>query len=235
MNTETEQAIAEAVRAEIATTPAYRFELVYIDYRDGFTAEQVAALARGDWEQLDGLTDDWIGDAQHLGAWELLNELVGYVEDADDGWDRSVLQEWLHTEEAGEILLEIMERDTSNPLRDLARQSGNVLLRVRAQDGYVEDDDEAEIHYWIAAVNVIDLYEIWLTDCERVRLTKACPWRGDTLNGGGMVDDEHPVEIEVARADLRTDADAPGYSWTETAYPIISYYESKIEAVREAA
>ena len=137
MNTETEQAIAEAVRAEIATTPAYRFDLVYVDYRDGLEQEQVDAIARGDWEALDASLDEWVNDAQFEGACGLLEELVGYVEDVDDGWDRSILEDWLHTTEASEIRLEIMERDTSTPLEDLAAHSGNVLLRVTAVD---EDD-----------------------------------------------------------------------------------------------
>lgn len=230
MNAETEQAIAEAVRAEIATTPAYRFDLVYIDYRDGFTEEQVAALVRGDWDRLYELTDDWLNEVLYEGAWAMLEEMVGYVEDVDDGWDRSVLEDWKHTGSASDILVEIMERDTSTPLRDLAAASGNVLLRVRASDGYVEDDDEDEVHYWIAAVNVRKLFDLPY-DCERVRLTKAYPWRGNVYWGGGMVDDDNPVTVEVARADLRTDKDAAGYSWTEVASPVISYYESKIEPV----
>lgn len=227
MNTETQQAIRAEVMAEIERRPKWQFELVGVDYRGSFDEEQVAMLARGDWEGLEESIWEWESDAQHENAWALLEDIVG---DLDD-WDESIRQDWLHTEAGSDAIMAIMERDESTVLRDLARQSGNVLLRVRASEAEdVLDEEEGEVHYWIAAVNVIDLYDLPY-DCERVRLTHAYPWRGDVWNGGGMVDDDNPETVEVARADLRTDKDANGYSWTEVACPIISYYESKIEVV----
>jgi hypothetical protein len=226
MNTETQRAILAEVMAEIEKRPKHHFELVYNDYREGFEADSVAALARGDWETLDELHDEWISESQWMGADALLNDIVAGLDD----WDDSALQEWLHTEAAQEAYQAIMEKDSSTPLADLARNSGIVLLRIRAQEGDdVIEEPEDEIHYWIAAVNVIDLYELPAEG--KVRLSKAYPWRGDVWNGGGMVDDENPVEVIVDRADLRTDKDASGYSWTETAGPLISYYESEITPI----
>jgi hypothetical protein len=263
MNTETEQAIAEAVRAEIATTPAYRFELVYVDYRDGLEQEQVDAIARGDWEALDSSMEDWVNEAQNSGAWELLEEMVGYVE--DDGWDRSVLEDWLHTESAYDILIEIMERDTSTPLEDLAAHSGNVLLRVtavREDDGWsyeaidptdllvrlglplvphniklaqsIIDNASPEycfcMGYWLFAVNVRDLIPLMSYE-GKLRVTGAHFWLGNPFAGSGWADGPFEGEVIIDRADLRTDKDAFGYSWTEVCDPVVSYYEAKIEVV----
>jgi hypothetical protein len=266
MNTETEQAIAEAVRAEIATTPAYRFELVYVDYRDGLEQEQVDAIARGDWEALDASMEKWVNDAQFEGACQLLEELVGYVEDEDDGWDRSVLEDWLHTDSAAEIRFEIQERDTSAPLEDLAAHSGNVLLRVTAIDeddawsfepieptellarlelpategnlslaSSIIDNTSPEygvaMGYWLFAVNVRDLIPLMSYE-GKLRITGAHFWLGNPFAGSGWADGPFEGEVVIDRADLRTDKDAFGYSWTEVVGGTSpSYYESKIEVV----
>lgn len=234
MNTETQQAILAEVMAEIERRPKYQFELVYIDYRDGFDQEGVDALARGDWETLDGLTDDWIDQARWEGAQALLTDIIGELEDE---WDESVLNDWMHTDAAHEAYEAIMDRDESTPLEDLARNSGNVLLRVRPPESgdYTYEDDESEVHYWIAAVMVSDLWDIWTGNAERVKLTKAYAWRGDVWNGGGWVDDEPTENVIVNRTDLRTDHGASGYSWTEVCGGTSPRYyeEAKIEAVEE--
>src|SRR5678815_3825438 len=123
MNTETEQAIAAEAMAEIERRPTWQLDLVYVDYRDELDEEQVAMLVRGDWEAIDASMDDWVSEAQHEGARALLEDIVG---DLDD-WDESIRQDWLYTDEASEAMFEIMERDTSTPLKDLASHSGNAV------------------------------------------------------------------------------------------------------------
>ena len=133
MNEETQQAILDEVMAEIERRPKHHFELVYVDYRDGLDRDQVSMLARGDFDSLYETTDEWVNEAAWEGARGLLEDILGDLDDWDDG----VLNEWQHTNAGYQAYEEIMQRDTSTPLEDMAAHSGNVLLRVVAVD---EDD-----------------------------------------------------------------------------------------------
>src|SRR5678815_1058257 len=244
MNTETEQAIAAEVMAEIERRPKWQFDLVYVDCRDELDEEQVAMLVRGDWEAIDASMDDWVSEAQHEGARALLEDIVG---DLDD-WDESIRQDWLYTDEASEAMFEIMERDTSTPLKDLASHSGNVLLRVTAIDeddawsfepieptellerlglpqtegnlslaSSIIDNTSPEygvaMGYWLFAVNVRDLLPLMSYE-GKLRVTGVHFWLGNPFAGSGWADGPFEGEVIIDRADLRTDKDAFGYSWT---------------------
>lgn len=263
MNTETQQAILAEVMAEIERRPKSHFELVYVDYRDKFDQEQVDALARGDWEKLDESVDEWVSEAQHEGAKALLEDIVSGLEDE---WDQSVLEDWKYEPAGYEAYEAILEKDCSTPLEDLARNSGNVLLRVKCLDeeDWSEFDhperellerlglpitstnlaeatqaiDNAAVEYqslmgyWLLAVQVSTLWDIQTQPLPKLRVTDPGFWLANPWNGSGF-DAKFEGVVYIDRADLRTDHDAFGYSWTEVASPVISYYEAEIEAVEE--
>lgn len=128
------------------------YELVYIDYRDGLTDEQVAALAAQDWEALDELVEEWLHEVRFEGANYHRAEVMDLVERqwvAAHGEDSEIpslvrsefeLSDWYD-----ELRYEIEERDRSNPIRDLARSTGRVLMRQVVGEArwnvYHSDDD----------------------------------------------------------------------------------------------
>lgn len=93
--------------------PRWATDLVYVDYRDGFSPEDVEKLIHGDYPDH---TDEWISEAQWTSACQLADELLADIE---------------HTDEDRDVLVErIQELDTSNPYRDLMRNTGMMLFRV---------------------------------------------------------------------------------------------------------
>lgn len=100
-----EERVAEAV-------PVYRRELVYVDYRDELTPADVEEMIHGEWPES---FDDWIGEAQWRSAHELADELIAEEEFTED--ERDALVETL------------VDMDTSEPWRDLARNTGRMLFR----------------------------------------------------------------------------------------------------------
>lgn len=99
--------------------PEWQRDLVYVDYQDGLTPEQVEEILHEGWSTE---VDEWISDRQWDGAWELAGELL----ERNPG----LLQE------RHDLADEIREIDTSNPYRDLMSNTGSMLFRV-SQD---EDD-----------------------------------------------------------------------------------------------
>ena len=49
---------------------------------------------------------------------------------------------------------------------------------------------------------------------------------------GGYAESGGTFKARIRRGDLRTDRDAFGYSWTETAGPVVSYYETEVRTSR---
>lgn len=99
--------------------PAHLLDLVWVDYDDGFSPGQVEKLIHGDWPDD---TDEWISARQWEAANALATELLG--EDADDD-DHYALVE------------RIQELDTSNPWRDLMRNTGMTLFRVSPDEDHM--------------------------------------------------------------------------------------------------
>ena len=100
--------------------PRWRTDLVYVDYRDGFSPEQVERLIRGAY---DDHTDDWIGHAQWEAATELARELLAEHDlDPDDD------------ELFDPLYFRILDADTSNPYRDLMRNTDHMLFRFSPRE-----------------------------------------------------------------------------------------------------
>lgn len=94
--------------------PAWRTELVYVDYRDCFCPEDVEKIIHGDWPDS---TDEWISDQQWESANQIADELL-----AEHGMEHSDDERW-------ELVERIVEADTSNPYKDLLGNTGHMLFR----------------------------------------------------------------------------------------------------------
>lgn len=92
--------------------PTYQRDLVYVDYRDEFSPEQVEEVIHGEWPDD---TDEWISQAQWESAGVLADELLADLEHTDE--DRYALIDRL------------IDLDTSNPYKDLMRNTGMMLFR----------------------------------------------------------------------------------------------------------
>lgn len=135
MNNETSEAIYAAVMAEVEKLKPYQLELVYVDYSDSLSDEQVDAIVRGDYEHFDGgHFDEWSSDNRFETVCGLLDEIL---KDLAEEWDEEALEEWKHSEEWEEARFAIEDKDTSEPLKKLAHQTGSVMLRITLKD---EDD-----------------------------------------------------------------------------------------------
>lgn len=146
MNEETKAAITAAVMAEVEKLKGYQLELVYVAYDDKLMDEQIDKLVAGDVEGLDQDMDEWVSESRFHSTCTIIDELL---KDLSDEWDEDALDEWRSSEDMDEVRFAIEERDTSEPLKELARNSGQVMLRVLLKD---EDDsysyqeiEEAEV------------------------------------------------------------------------------------------
>ena len=121
-------------RIDLDKEPKYRFDLVYVDYRDSFDPEQVEELLRGGYSDH---TDEWISEAQWTSACEVADELFkeacGESEEYDDDYD-DLKDEWSYSDERQELIDSIMERDISTPYQDLLRHTGHMLFRVQPSE-----------------------------------------------------------------------------------------------------
>lgn len=133
-------ALAAAISEGLAPT----YELVYVDRNDQLTDTQVDAVLRGDTETLDESIDEWHSDQQYDAARQIITELQQGIiaewfhdlDPDDEDYDRDygrVSQaddEFYGSDEWDELRMDLQERDTSNPITELARKTPDVLLRV---------------------------------------------------------------------------------------------------------
>lgn len=117
-----------------------KYYLVYIDRGDELGRDQVAALARGDFETLWESITDWEGEARHRSASESVNDLV---EGIAQRWERTfdvdsadLVAEWESTDDDERLREVIYDRDQSDVIGDLARNTSRVLMRtvVKGED-----------------------------------------------------------------------------------------------------
>lgn len=95
-----------------------KYSLVYIDRGERLTDDQIQRLIAGDEEVLD---EDWVSENRWRGVNHVLDEILD--EDA-----RVFLEEHEALEQVREA---IEDRDESDPIRDLMRETGSKLFRYR--------------------------------------------------------------------------------------------------------
>lgn len=126
--------LADAIIANLDAT----YELVYVDYRDGLSDEQAAAVVRGDGEALFDSLADFEGDQRYESCRQVIDEALGDVLrewEAETDADLSYLRDaFPHSEAWDRVRYEIEERDRGDWLAQLARNTGRVLLRINVID-----------------------------------------------------------------------------------------------------
>lgn len=103
-------------------------ELVYIDYRDELSPEQLQEVLKNGYMS----DEDWIGDSQH----ESINQIITEYEKAhniDELSDAAseAMRDWLY------------DHDNSNPTKDLLHNTSRELFYIETVDEY-EKNPEAE-------------------------------------------------------------------------------------------
>lgn len=99
-----------------------KYELVHVDYRDSLSDEQIQHLfaEETDWDKV--LDPDWEAENRSQGVKAVLENLLD--DDARDFLDE-------HGDAAEQVRYAIEERDESDPVGDLMRNTDNKLFRYR--------------------------------------------------------------------------------------------------------
>lgn len=130
-NKTTASVIADAIIERLDES----YDLVYVDYRDEMSDEQVSALVRCDFETLDESRWEWESDNRYESAKHIITELVNDLArewELDGGDLNEILSD--ENEEWDRVRFEIEERDKSDWPKQLARNTGSVLLRLQVID-----------------------------------------------------------------------------------------------------
>jgi hypothetical protein len=125
--------LADAIIENLAKS----YDLVYVDYRDELSAEDAAALVRGDTDAVFESMWEWEADNR----WDACEAIIGELADDvvtnwehEDDADYSELLAELPGDEYDRVRFTIEERDSSDWVRDLIRNTPNVLLRINVID-----------------------------------------------------------------------------------------------------
>lgn len=227
--------MSNAAYDELVKSLKPTYDLVYVDYYDELTEEQVDLLVRNDWESF----------------WETLNEFASeaiwdgaqYV--IDNELDQDLILE-LSGEELDDLRCEIEYRNLSDPYKELAHNSGKVVLRLPI-DELDEDNSDTEytaeqilevtgldktkhnikevqavldnmsttvvMGFWIAQVEIPDIYNLSPHDEATVYIKNPYLFLGNPFTGNGWMTEERlGGELRVERQYLCTDRDQYGYS-----------------------
>jgi hypothetical protein len=118
------------------------YDLVYVNQGDQFSDEQVEHIVSGDYEKLSESTEEWESDSRHDAMAAIIKEELAAIlrewerEDAEIDTD-ALESEFDGSEDEDRVRDEISQRDTGSWVKDLARATPDVLLRIRVVD---EDD-----------------------------------------------------------------------------------------------
>lgn len=217
-----------------------KYDLVYVDYRDELSREQVAMIVRGDFEALWESLSEYESEGQYQGAKYVADELLADAEIDPDEF-----------EPYQGLIDAVRERDSGDWVKQIVRATPDVLLRINVIDedhGYSFEAVEPErvlgdiglpttdanlrtiakalaecspefsvlMGYWIVGADVGELYELDTDADVEVEITDPYLYLGNPFAGSGWITEE-PLEgaVRVKRGDLRTDRDAFGYSVDE--------------------
>lgn len=129
---------AEQLRDAMIAKLDKKYHLIYVDYRDELSDEQVEMIASNDYDKLWESFEDWESDARYGGAKYYLDELLADVitdwENEDDVDYSELKEEFDGSDLWDEVRYEIEERDESDPAKELASHSPAVLMRVQVTD-----------------------------------------------------------------------------------------------------
>lgn len=143
-------------------------QLVYVDYQDELSDEQLQAYLADDFGTLVESLEPWISEAAFYGTEVYIREAVNDGELPDD----------LTPDEEEAVRTALYEADTSTPVDDLVHNTASQLLQF---DG---EDDKT---YLVYTNDFTTLAAPQDGAAKRIRLTGQVNWaRIDGLNGCGM-------------------------------------------------
>jgi hypothetical protein len=220
--------MAEVLMADLAQAAAEltvsrldeKYALVHIDRGDRLTDDQVQKLIAGDEEVLD---EDWVSENRWHGVNLVLDEIL------DEG-----ARDFLEEHEALEQVREAIEdRDESDPIRDLMRETGSKLLRYRldaeAAAGAWKFSDEQvnSAAHALAAAADIDFWD----NCEALRELVA-----HASYGGGLYvlwrGDIKPVYDAVCTVRFSDTASKVTVQWTDPELLLLDQWNGSGHTVR---
>lgn len=141
-----------ALAGEVESDMPAKVTLIYVDRNDELTDKQVDAIVRGDTDDLWESVSEWEMEARWTGACDAVDDLARDVIrrwEREDDADYSDLHEEFGISDERDALLDLArERDDSDVIGDLARNTGRVLLRMPIdgldEDASMDDVDAAE-------------------------------------------------------------------------------------------
>jgi hypothetical protein len=135
-------AIEEDLEIDDETTPAIvaayalynlpkKTRLAYVDYNDSLDADQVQKIfdSQHDMDEVSQELDEFFDDSRYESAESILKETLG--EEAYDILDED-------DDEKRELIDTLYERDESDPLDDLKRNTRDMLMRYRLCDDWAD-------------------------------------------------------------------------------------------------
>lgn len=230
------------VEKHLVPTLADTYDLIYVEYDDRLTDEQVTALVDGDWDTFDESFEHWEGEARWWGAKYAAEEAVRDFERSHPHLTLE-MQRWDADWAVQHVIDIIQERDGSDFIPQLARRTPDVTMRVQVIS---EDDSDdrlgakkrlrliglpvtdanvatmkgliaevpSTVHmaYALFTLPVADLLGTWPTAVYVV--TDPVIVMGNPF-AGAYWDAQFEGTLEVKRTDLSTDRGAFGYSVDE--------------------
>lgn len=229
------QALYDATVAELKE----RYDLVYIDYRDELSDEDVQNLLNGEVDKVEERLEEYTSENRHRGAEYEVEQLL-----TDE--QRELLEEH---DLLYDLQDEIKDRDESDPIRDMLRNTPQKLMTVdldhEVPDYTLREDDEFEqILADIAEAAGIELAAnrdalaemvgnasyggrlmvIWYGDAEAAIGATKATWTDPSLlvyngwNGSGFDGEvKGSVTRDLKAGDIVLDSTRGRYSWEQIA------------------
>lgn len=208
------------------------------DIADGLAGDVIRRWEREDDADYSELRDYWEGETDPR------QSIIDTIRERDDS-------EYLKTlaRMSGGVLLRIpipaMDEDAGLSLRAVEAPEFLALLGwehtqdnlSKATDLILNTPSDIHMGYVLAAVDVEDVYDMpyYSTDPDAddydVVIHNPHVMFGNPFTGATWVEGPFTGDFVCKRSELRTDEDAFGYSWTETAGPVVSAYQADIAMV----
>lgn len=141
------QAYLKDIHEEVVRGLDKSYDLIYVDYRDQLTDDQVGYVVADNYESLWESFEGWESEARWHGYRYVVDNILDEIErDHDEEYterfDRVVRLDY-EDEWGDDLQDEIYERESGDWVRDLIRQTSDPLLRIR-----IPLDDQRELDYW---------------------------------------------------------------------------------------
>jgi hypothetical protein len=135
-----------------------KYDLIFVDYRDGWDSDQVALIASGNLEALWDTTLDWECEARWEGTQYEMGELRDEIERAHPELDLSDLfEDFRDTIHDERVRVEIQDRDEGTWVKQLTSHTTDPLLRYTLLG---EDDcwsfEEVSVDHFLVKVGLPD-------------------------------------------------------------------------------